>query len=86
MCGFPVDSDGNGVVNISLDECVQEWELEVLFNFHGKLCLGVNAVDLLKKSCRLAFCIIEKTSSTWRSQTFDGWLVVAKAVVSVPCM
>ena len=42
VCRFPVDSDRNGVVTIPLDECVQEWELRVLFSFHGKLCLRVN--------------------------------------------
>ena len=47
MYRFPVDSDGNGVVTIPLDECVQEWgELGVLFSFYGKLCLGVKAVDI----------------------------------------
>ena len=49
LCRFSVDSDGNGVVTIPLDECVQEWELGVLFSFHGKLCIGVKAVDMLKK-------------------------------------
>ena len=34
-----------GVVSIPLDECVQEWELGVLFSFHGKLCLGVKAAE-----------------------------------------
>ena len=46
VCRFPVDSDGDGVVTIPLDECVQEWELEILFSFHGKLCLGVKTVDM----------------------------------------
>ena len=50
VCRFPVDSDRNGVVTFSLDECVQEWELGVLFSFHGKHCLVVMAVDMLKKS------------------------------------
>ena len=54
MCRFPVDSDGNGVVTIPLDECIQEWELGVLFSFHGKLCLGVKAVDMLKNLLNLA--------------------------------
>ena len=45
----PVDSDGNGVVTIPLDEYVQKWGLGVLFSFHGKLCLGMKAVDMLKK-------------------------------------
>ena len=49
LCRFPVDSDKNGVVTIPLDECVQEWELGVLLNFHGKLCIGVKAVDMLKE-------------------------------------
>ena len=49
MCRFPVHSDGNGVVTIPLDECVHEWELGVLFSFHGKHRLGVKAVDMLKK-------------------------------------
>ena len=48
-CRFPVDSDGNGVVTVPLDECIQEWEFGVLFSFHGKLCLGVKAVDMLKE-------------------------------------
>ena len=47
--GFPVDSDRDGVVTIPLDECVQEWELGTLFSFHGKLCLGVEIVDMLKE-------------------------------------
>ena len=33
MCRFPVDSDRDGPVTISLDECVQEWELGILFSF-----------------------------------------------------
>ena len=49
MCRFLVDSDGNGVVTIPLDKCVQEWELGVLFSFHGKRCLGLKAVDMLKQ-------------------------------------
>ena len=49
VCRFSVDSGGNGVVTVPQDECVQEWELEVLFSFHGKLCLGVKAVDMLKE-------------------------------------
>ena len=72
VCRFPVDSDANGVVTIPLDECVQEWELGVLFSFYGKLCLGVKALTCSKKSCRLYPGIIEKTSSIWLSQTFDG--------------
>ena len=40
---------GDGVVTISLDECVQEWELGILFSFHSKLCLGVKTDDLLKE-------------------------------------
>ena len=44
-----MDSDGNGVVTIPPDECVQEWELGVLFSFHGKPCLGVTTVDMLKQ-------------------------------------
>ena len=55
MCRFPVDSDGNGVVTIPLDECVQEWELGVLFSFYGKLCLGLKAVDMLKKAMYVGF-------------------------------
>ena len=49
VCRLPVDYDGNGVVTIPPDECVQEWELGVLLSCHGKLCLGVKAVDMLKK-------------------------------------
>ena len=49
VCRVPVDSDGDGVVTIPWDECVQEWELGVLFSFHAKLCLGVKAVDMLKE-------------------------------------
>ena len=49
VCRFPVDSDRDGVVTIPLDECVQEWELGILFSFHGKLCLGVETVDILKE-------------------------------------
>ena len=48
VCRFPVDSDEYGVVTIPVDECVQEWELRVLFSFHSKLCLGVKTVDMLK--------------------------------------
>ena len=55
VCRFPVNSDGNGVITIPLDECVQEWELGVLFIFHGKLCLGVKAVDVLKKVMWVGF-------------------------------
>ena len=86
VCRFPVDSDRNSVVSTPLDECVLEWELGIFFSFNGELGLGVKAVDVLKKSCKLDFRITEKTSSTWRSQTFGGWLVVVKAVVSVACM
>ena len=64
LCRFPVDYDGNGVVTIPLDECVQEWELGVLFSVHGKLCLGVKAVDMLKEVMQVGFHITEKTSST----------------------
>ena len=49
VCRLLVDSDGDGVVTIPLDECVQEWELGVLFSFHSNLCLGVKAVDMLKE-------------------------------------
>ena len=52
MYRFPVDSvdsDRNAVVTIPLDEYIQEWELGVLLSFHGKLCLGMKAVDMLKK-------------------------------------
>ena len=48
VCRFPVDSDRDGVVTIPL-ECVQEWELGILFSFHGKLCLGVEPGDMLKE-------------------------------------
>ena len=62
---FPADSDRDGVVTVSLDECVQEWELGILFSFHSKLCLGVETVDMLKEVMyRLEFRMIEKTSST----------------------
>ena len=47
VCRFPVDSDRDGT--IPLDECVQEWELGILFSFHGKLCFGVEIVDMLKE-------------------------------------
>ena len=57
VCRFPVDSDRNSVVSIPLDGCVQEWELGIFFSFHGELGLGVNAVEVLKKSCKLDFRI-----------------------------
>ena len=47
VCRFPVD--GDAVVTIPLDECVQEWESGVLFSFHGEVCLAVKAVDILKE-------------------------------------
>ena len=49
LCRFSVDSDRDDVVTIPLDEYVQEWELGILFSFHGKLCLGVETVDMLKE-------------------------------------
>ena len=55
VCRFPVDSDRNGTATIPLDECVQEWELGVLFSFHGKLCLGVKTVDMLKEVIYVGF-------------------------------
>ena len=55
VCRFPVDSDRNGVVSIPLDESVQDWELGVFFSFLGELCLGVKAVDMLKKVMYVGF-------------------------------
>ena len=49
VCRSPVDSDIDSVVTVPLDECVQEWELGILFSFHGKLCLGVATADMLKE-------------------------------------
>ena len=49
VCRFPVDSDRDGGVTIPLDKCDQEWELGMLFNFHGKLCLGMETVYMLKE-------------------------------------
>ena len=52
---FPVDFDGDGVVTIPLDECVQQWVLGVLFSFHGKLCVGLKAVYMLKEVMYVGF-------------------------------
>ena len=50
MCGFPVDSDGNGVVTIPPDECVQEWELLIPEDTRLMIIAGNTAMTLTGKT------------------------------------
>jgi len=52
-----VYSSGKCVV-VTLDTNIQEWDLSILFKFHGEFDVGMSAVEILEIWKRCLYCQI----------------------------